>query len=92
MCLPFIVLWRGTQGKHVVQAVVGRYHSFAITSDGEVYSWGLNDWGQLGRPAKVGCVCDVCHVCAQHAHVRLGPVLWEASGVMCGVCPDSCAH
>ncbi|GFR45882.1 hypothetical protein Agub_g7335 [Astrephomene gubernaculifera] len=38
-------------GKFVVQAVVGRYHSMAVTEAGELYSWGLNDWGQLGRQA-----------------------------------------
>jgi alpha-tubulin suppressor-like RCC1 family protein len=41
------------QGKYVVQVVAGRYHTLAITDTGEVYSWGLNDWGQLGRPGKV---------------------------------------
>ncbi|GLI71601.1 hypothetical protein VaNZ11_016865 [Volvox africanus] len=39
------------RGKFVVQAVTGRYHTMAVTADGELYSWGLNDWGQLGRRA-----------------------------------------
>ncbi|KAG1668129.1 hypothetical protein FOA52_003916 [Chlamydomonas sp. UWO 241] len=38
-------------GKFVVQVITGRYHTLAITDAGEVYSWGLNDWGQLGRLA-----------------------------------------
>lgn len=39
------------QGQMVKQVAAGRYHSVAVTADGKVYSWGLNDWGQLGRPA-----------------------------------------
>ena len=35
----------------MVQLITGRYHSLAVTSVGEVYTWGLNDWGQLGRSA-----------------------------------------
>lgn len=38
-------------GKVVTQAVAGRYHTLAVTSDGGLYSWGLNDYGQLGRGA-----------------------------------------
>ncbi|EFJ44442.1 hypothetical protein VOLCADRAFT_64836 [Volvox carteri f. nagariensis] len=45
------------RGKFVVQVVTGRYHTMAVTEDGELYSWGLNDWGQLGRPA-VGATSD----------------------------------
>jgi hypothetical protein len=41
------------QGKAVVGVAAGRYHSVALTSDGRVYSWGLNDWGQLGRRAEL---------------------------------------
>eukprot|EP00798_Chlamydomonas_sp_ICE-L_P027171 gene27171-2411_t len=40
------------EGLHVVQAITGRYHSLAVTSDGDVYTWGLNDWGQLGRATR----------------------------------------
>ncbi|GIL90839.1 hypothetical protein Vretimale_16779 [Volvox reticuliferus] len=39
------------RGKFVVQVVTGRYHTMAVTADGDLYSWGLNDWGQLGRQA-----------------------------------------
>ena len=32
-----------------VSAAAGRYHSACATADGAVYTWGLNDQGQLGR-------------------------------------------
>ncbi len=41
------------QDKFVIQVAVGRYHTIAVTNKGELYSWGLNDWGQLGRPGQV---------------------------------------
>jgi alpha-tubulin suppressor-like RCC1 family protein len=34
----------------VTQVAAGRYHSVAL-AEGKVYTWGLNDQGQLGRPA-----------------------------------------
>ena len=37
----------------MVQAISGRYHTMAVTEAGALYSWGLNDFGQLGR-AGVG--------------------------------------
>lgn len=37
---------------HMIKAVAaGRFHSVAVTAEGAVFTWGLNDWGQLGRPA-----------------------------------------
>ena len=30
----------------------GSYHNLAVTSDGSVFSWGLNNYGQLGRVAE----------------------------------------
>ena len=41
----------------MVQVATGRYHTLALTDDGVVYSWGLNDWGQLGRVGQVRFVC-----------------------------------
>jgi alpha-tubulin suppressor-like RCC1 family protein len=37
----------------VLQVASGRYHSVAVTADGSVITWGLNDWGQLGREVPV---------------------------------------
>ncbi|KAK9810890.1 hypothetical protein WJX73_005645 [Symbiochloris irregularis] len=45
-----------------VAVAAGRYHSVGLDRYGRVYTWGLNDYGQLGRPGvlasdtNVGCV------------------------------------
>ncbi|KAF8466393.1 regulator of chromosome condensation 1/beta-lactamase-inhibitor protein II [Kalaharituber pfeilii] len=36
----------------VVQIACGGMHSLALTKDGKVYSWGVNDQGALGRDTK----------------------------------------
>lgn len=35
-------------GKRIVDVAVGSIHCLAVTEDGEVYSWGKNEQGQLG--------------------------------------------
>ena len=56
-------------GRRVVGAACGRYHTAAITSDGGVYTFGLNDRGQLGRRGTMGrastnkCICDSAGEC-----------------------------
>ncbi|WGD36251.1 hypothetical protein [Lysinibacter sp. HNR] len=37
-------------GKMVVAIHASAFHSLAVTSDGGIYSWGGNDFGQLGNP------------------------------------------
>ncbi|BDR53792.1 hypothetical protein KIM372_16990 [Bombiscardovia nodaiensis] len=36
-------------GVHFTQVSAGTSHSLALGSDGSVYSWGSNSWGQLGN-------------------------------------------
>jgi len=36
-------------GKTITQVAAGKYHSIALASDGNVYTWGLNDYGELGN-------------------------------------------
>jgi regulator of chromosome condensation len=36
------------EGDYVTQISGGEHHSIAVTKDGVVYCWGLNDEGQLG--------------------------------------------
>jgi len=79
----------------VVQVATGRYHSLALTAEGSVYSWGLNDWGQLGRKGQVCvcvCVCVCVRVCAcvQLGLERLGTAGQEGAGVCVSVCACVC--
>ncbi len=50
----------------MVQVVTGRYHSLAVASDGKIFTWGLNDFGQLGRPVALadGSSCTSGPQCA----------------------------
>ena len=36
-------------GVHFTQACAGKWHSLALGSDGNLYSWGENKYGELGR-------------------------------------------
>jgi inhibitor of Bruton tyrosine kinase len=38
----------GLAGKKIVAVALGQNHSIAVSSDGEVFTWGTNTWGQLG--------------------------------------------
>ena len=40
------------QGKQVVTAAACGYHSMAVTSEGDLYTWGLNNYGQLGQSSR----------------------------------------
>lgn len=44
-------------GLRFVDVAAGRYHSVALTDAGEVYTWGLNDVGQLGRQGTTVRCC-----------------------------------
>eukprot|EP01062_Namystynia_karyoxenos_P043852 TRINITY_DN32118_c0_g1_i1.p1 TRINITY_DN32118_c0_g1~~TRINITY_DN32118_c0_g1_i1.p1 ORF type:complete len:793 (+),score=222.64 TRINITY_DN32118_c0_g1_i1:299-2677(+) len=49
-------------GFRAISAAAGRYHTVAATEAGEVWTWGLNDYGQLGRAAGGGCTHgEGCH-------------------------------
>jgi inhibitor of Bruton tyrosine kinase len=48
----------GLAGKKIVAFALGQNHSMAVSSEGEVFTWGTNTWGQLGytlpRPVSHG--------------------------------------
>lgn len=46
---PALVI--GLEGMELVQVVAGGMHSLALSKTGQVYSWGCNDEGALGRHA-----------------------------------------
>ena len=37
-------LWK----KNVISIACGTYHTVALTDTGHVFTWGLNDYGQIG--------------------------------------------
>lgn len=40
------------RGVRIVKIAAGSYHSFALDDQGRVWSWGLNNFGQLGHSAS----------------------------------------
>lgn len=42
----------GLQRKKIAHIGAGDYHSFAVDDNGDVYSWGLNSFGQTGVPKE----------------------------------------
>lgn len=40
------------EGLKLVAVAVGENHSLALSSDGQVFSWGSNQYGQLGVPSE----------------------------------------
>ena len=46
-CEPQL-LFCAMENQHVVQIACGDGHTLALTEEGQVYSWRLNDFGQLG--------------------------------------------
>jgi hypothetical protein len=56
----------------VVDIVTAKSSTYAITADGDVYSWGYNNCGQLGlgnnksavKPMKIPGLTDVCQIMA----------------------------
>lgn len=56
---PFVLkpkVIKGLVTSTVVQIACGHRHCLALTNKGELYSWGLNDCGQLGLGLKVRTV------------------------------------
>ena len=67
---PVSVNMRGVlNGKNIVQVSAGFYHTIALSSDGSIFSWGYNYYGQLGDGTTTS---------------RLSPVSVNMSGVLNG--------
>jgi uncharacterized repeat protein (TIGR02543 family) len=46
---PTLISFTGLQSGETIQSVgAGHYHSLAVTTSGRIYSWGFNNYGQLG--------------------------------------------
>lgn len=42
------------RGVEIAKVAAGSYHSFALTTKGQVYAWGLNNFGELGVEEMMG--------------------------------------
>lgn len=47
-------------GKSITQVALGDSHSAAIDSDGKLYTWGCNNYGQLGNGSTTDSTTPVC--------------------------------
>lgn len=74
-CAAVVPSWSPTNGK-AVDVVAGHVHSMTLMSNGDIYSWGQNTYGQLGHgnftqssvPAKVTTVADAKAIGAGYFH------------------------
>ena len=63
-------------GSGVVDLAAGTYHSAAVKSDGTIWAWGYNGFGQLGNnavvdqttPVQVPALTSVVATVAGHEH------------------------
>jgi alpha-tubulin suppressor-like RCC1 family protein len=46
---PIILDSKVFSGKNITQIAAGSYHAAALTSDGQLYHWGGNQFGQCGK-------------------------------------------
>ncbi|KAJ5073279.1 claret isoform a [Anaeramoeba ignava] len=46
---------KGLRGKVITQIACGATHTLVLTNNGEVYSWGIGDEGQLGHGERKNC-------------------------------------
>lgn len=56
-------------GEKWVEVACGGMHTVALSSQGEVWTWGVNDEGALGR--KTGVVCRSSCACCIILHVGM---------------------
>lgn len=67
----------GLLGKTIVNVAVGSAHCLALTSAGEVYGWGRNDFHQI-------CPLSVCRDAIIRVPILATPVTLRISGMACG--------
>lgn len=65
------------EGKTIVDIAVGSAHCLALTSNGEVYGWGRNDFHQI-------CPSSVCRDAIIRVPILATPPSLRISGMACG--------
>eukprot|EP00892_Ulva_mutabilis_P007833 jgi/Ulvmu1/5421/UM022_0216.1 len=69
-----------------IAADAGRFHMAAIASDGRLFTWGLNDFGQLGRAARDAAMqpCTSGHTCHDPSLVPASDIVEMVVAVAAG--------
>lgn len=67
----------GLLGKKITKVALGQNHSLAVSSDGEVFSWGTSTYGQLGYSLPKPALKDEEPVCATPRQI-FGPLKRES--------------
>jgi len=79
----------------IVAIAAGFAHSFALTEDGQLYSWGWGEHGQLGFTPPLGekgvKVPRLVMVADSKKVLRIGSGWYHGFGVVSGACPEDCS-
>merc|ERR1711939_855435 len=79
----------------VIQISCGFGHSYALTSDGQLYSWGWGEHGQLGAPPPLGSkgvkAPRLVMVAANKKILTIGSGWYHGFAVVAANCPDDCS-
>ncbi|KAB8294091.1 hypothetical protein EYC80_009545 [Monilinia laxa] len=67
----------GLAGKKVETVALGQNHTLAVSSEGDIFSWGTNTWGQLGYNLPRPSLKDDEPVCTTPRQI-FGPLKREA--------------
>ncbi|KAJ9142358.1 Protein pim1 [Pleurostoma richardsiae] len=75
------------RGVHVQKLACGSYHSFALDKKGQVYAWGLNNFGELAIEEGAGeddaCVLEATYIKALSGHKIIDIVGGEHHSLAC---------
>ncbi|VDM63849.1 unnamed protein product [Angiostrongylus costaricensis] len=87
----------GLDGTHISSIVLGKTHAVAVSKQGYVYTWGLNNLNQCGRVEDLPSYCAQCGLCSARGSAcplqdfagkavtcSCGP--GETTCLRCGVC------
>ncbi|KAG4032895.1 hypothetical protein MFRU_006g03540 [Monilinia fructicola] len=81
----------GLAGKKVETVALGQNHTLAVSSEGEIFSWGTNTWGQLGYNLPRPSLKDDEPVCTTPRQI-FGPLKRETIVGIAASAIHSVAH
>lgn len=81
----------GLVGKKVATIALGQNHTLAVSSEGEIFSWGTNTWGQLGYNLPRPVLSDEEPICTTPRQI-FGPLKRETIVGIAASAIHSVAH